>query len=133
MKRPCLMPVMPVMLVVLILAACASEANYREKVDAWVGKTESELVASEWGEPQRTYDLEGGTRILSYTKSQAGGGALFPMMGIGIGSGGGGGGIGIGASTTTGAGGGGRFCETNFTVDDGIITDVSFQGDGCTS
>jgi len=126
MKRLC------VMLVVLTLAACASEANYRETVDAWVGKTESELVASEWGDPQRTYDLEGGTRILSYTKTQASGGALFPMMGIGIGSGGGGG-IGIGASTTTGAGGGGRFCETNFTVDDGVITDVSFQGDGCTS
>lgn len=125
MKRLC------VMLVVLTLAACASEANYRETVDAWVGKTESELVASEWGDPQRTYDLEGGTRILSYTKTQASGGALFPMMGIGIGSGGGG--IGIGASTTTGAGGGGRFCETNFTVDDGVITDVSFQGDGCTS
>ena len=124
MKRFC------VMLVVLGLAACAPQANYREKVDAWVGKTESELVASEWGDPQHTYDLEGGSRILSYSKTQSSG-SLFPMMGIGIGSGGGGGGIGIGASTT--GGGGGRFCETNFTVDDGIITDVSFQGDGCTS
>ena len=123
MKRFC------VMLVVLSLAACAPQANYREKVDAWVGKTESELVASEWGDPQHTYDLEGGSRILSYSKTQSSG-SLFPMMGIGIGSGGGGG-IGIGASTT--GGGGGRFCETNFTVDDGIITDVSFQGDGCTS
>jgi len=124
MKRFC------VMLVVLGLAACASDANYREKVGAWVGKTESELVASEWGDPQHTYDLEGGSRILNYSKTQSSG-SLFPMMGIGIGSGGGGG-IGIGASTT-GGGGGGRFCETNFTVDDGIITDVSFQGDGCTS
>jgi hypothetical protein len=125
MKRLC------VLLAVLYLAACATEANYREKVDAWVGKKETDLVASEWGAPQRTYDLEGGTRILTYTKSQSSG-SLFPMMGLGIGSGGGGGGIGIGA-TTGGGGGGGRFCETNFTVDDGIITDVSFQGDGCTS
>jgi len=125
MKRFC------VVLVVLGLAACASQANYREKVDTWVGKTESELVGSEWGDPQNTYDLEGGSRILSYSKTHSSGG-LFPLIGIGIGSGGGGGGgIGIGAST--GGGGGGRFCETNFTVVDGIITEVSFQGDGCSS
>jgi hypothetical protein len=123
-----------ILLAVLHLAACATEANYREKVEAWVGARESDLVASEWGPPQRTYDLEGGTRILTYTKTGSSG-SVFPMMGVGIGTGGGGGGFistGVGA-VGGGGGGGGRFCETNFTVDDGVITDVSFQGDGCTS
>jgi hypothetical protein len=120
------------LLAALSLVACANETNYREKVDAWIGKKESELVASEWGPPHKTYDLEGGSRVLSYTKTVSSGG-VFPMMGIGIGSGGGGGGIGIGATTFGTGAGGGRFCETNFTVVDGIITDASFQGDGCTS
>lgn len=126
MKRLCLL------LAALTLVACANETNYREKVDAWIGKKETELVASEWGPPHKTYDLEGGSRILTYTRTQSSGG-LFPMMGIGIGSGGGGGGIGVGTTFSGGGGGGGRFCETNFTVVDGVITDASFQGDGCTS
>lgn len=124
MKRLC------VLLAVLHLAACATEANYRQKVDAWIGKKEADLVASEWGPPQRTYDLEGGTRILTYTTTRSSGGALFPMIGVGIGTGGGGF---ISTGVGAGTGGGGRFCETNFTVDDGIITHVAFQGDGCTS
>jgi hypothetical protein len=119
------------LLAALSLVACAAnETNYREKVDAWIGKKESELVASEWGPPHKTYDLEGGSRVLSYTRTVSSGG-LFPMMGIGSG-GGGGGGVGLGTTFGTGAGGG-RFCETNFTVVDGVITDASFQGNGCTS
>ena len=117
----------------LLLLACASEAKYQEKVDAWIGAKEADLVASEWGPPQKVYDLQGGTRILTYSKTQSSGGA-FPMIGIGGGFGSGGGGfISTGVGVGGGGGGGGRYCETNFTVEDGVITDVSFQGDGCTT
>ena len=126
MKR--LLPLMAT----LLLVACASEAKYQEKVDAWIGAKETDLVASDWGPPQRVYDLQDGTRILTYSKTQSSGGG-FPIIGIGGGFGSGGGGF---ISTGVGVGGGGTgggesYCETNFTVDDGIITDVSFQGDGC--
>ena len=44
-------------------------------------------------------------------------------------------GSGISLSTSTGVGdsGTGRFCETSFTVEGEIITDVTFHGPGCVS
>lgn len=116
----------------LLLAACASEAKYKEKVDAWIGAKEADLVASEWGPPQHVYDLQGGTRILTYSKTQSSGGVL-PNVGIGGGFGSGGSSFGIGVGGLGGLGGEEGYCETNFTVEDGIITDVTFQGDDCTA
>ncbi len=117
--------------IALYLAACATEAGYREIVESWIGARESDLVASVWGPPLRVYEIAGGTRILTYTKDEPAA-AISPMVGIGTAIGSGGGGFistGIGGTT----GGEGRFCETSFTVDNGIITAVSFQGDGCTA
>ena len=113
----------------LLLLACASEAKYQEKVDAWIGAKEADLVASEWGPPQNVYELQGGTRILTYSKTRPSG-AVYPTIGIGGTFGGGGGGFlstGVGGRT----GGDERYCETNFTVEDGVITDVTFQGNDC--
>lgn len=114
---------------VLVLAACATEAGYRDLVESWVGAKESDLVASVWGPPQKVSEIAGGTRILTYTKNEPAS-AITPMIGIGTAIGSGGGGY-ISTGVSGMPGGAGRFCETNFTVDNGVITSVSFQGDGC--
>ena len=115
----------------LQLAACASEAGYRESVEQWIGAQEADLVASSWGAPDRVYEVIGGERILTYsTTSETGGtSGIVPTVMIG------GSGSGISLSTSTGVGVAGteRFCETSFTVEDGVITDVTFHGPGCVS
>ncbi len=54
---------------VLQLAACASEADYRESVEQWIGAREADLVASSWGPPDRVYEVIGSGRILTYSKT----------------------------------------------------------------
>jgi len=51
------------MAIAFYLAACATEAGYREIVESWIGAREADLVASVWGPPQRVYEVAGGTRI----------------------------------------------------------------------
>lgn len=106
----------------LLLMACASEAGYRQIVESWIGAREADLVASVWGPPDRVYEIPGGTRILSYSKTQT---SPTVMPGLVIGS------SGTSVSTVIGGGGEERYCETNFTVEAGVITDVSFQGNDC--
>ncbi len=118
---------------ILLLAACASEADYREDVERWIGAREADLVASSWGEPDQVHDVIGGERILTYSKApESGGGgglAVFPAITIGSG------GSGVSLSTVTGGGvaESDRYCETSFTVENGIVTDVTFHGPGCKS
>ena len=115
----------------LLLAACASEADYREEVERWVGAPEADLVASSWGEPDQVQEVIGGERILTYSNRSEGGGGLAVLPAIMIGSGG----SGVSVSTWTGGAvdDSDRFCETSFTVENGVITDVTFYGPGCKS
>lgn len=108
----------------LQLVACATEAGYREIVESWVGRKEADLVASVWGPPERIYEIPGGLRILTYSNTQSSA-PIVPSVMIGS--------SGTSISTAIGAGGGGedRFCETNFTVEGGFVTDVSFNGNDC--
>lgn len=108
----------------LLLVACASQAGYREIVESWIGASEADLVASVWGPPDRVYEIPGGTRILSYSKTKS---TPTAMPGLTIGS------SGTSVSTVIGGGmgGGERYCETNFTVEAGVIANVSFQGNDC--
>ena len=116
---------------VLQLAACASEADYRESVEQWIGAREADLVASSWGPPDRVYEVIGSGRILTYSKTSKTQATPSILPNIMIGSSG----SGISLSTSTGVGdtGAGRFCETSFTVEGEIITDVTFHGPGCVS
>ncbi len=100
---------------VLQLAACASEADYRESVEQWIGAREADLVASSWGPPDRVYEVIGSGRILTYSKTSKTQAAPPILPTIMIGSSG----SGISLSTSTGVGdsGAGRFCETSFTVE----------------
>ena len=94
----------------LLVAACASEADYREDVERWIGAREADLVASSWGPPNRVYEVIGGERILTYSKTSESGGGLAVLPAITIGSSG----SGVSFSTTTGgaAAGSERYCET---------------------
>jgi len=116
-----------------LLAACASEADYREDVEGWIGAREADLVASSWGQPDQIHDVIGGERILTYSKTSesGGGGGMAILPAITIGSSG----SGVSFSTVTGGGvdDSERYCETSFTVENEIITDVTFHGPGCKS
>jgi hypothetical protein len=46
------------LLLPLILAACAQGPGLQERLSAWIGRSEGDLVA-EFGVPVRTYDVEG--------------------------------------------------------------------------
>jgi hypothetical protein len=117
----------------LLLAACASEADYREDVEQWIGASEADLVASSWGQPDQVHDVIGGERILTYstTAGSGTGGGLAVLPAITIGSSG----SGVSLSTVTGGGvaDSDSYCETSFTVEGGVITDVTFHGPGCAS
>ncbi len=52
------------LLAVLLLAACAQGPSLQERLSAWVGRTEGDLVA-EFGVPVRTYEVDG-RRFLQY-------------------------------------------------------------------
>jgi hypothetical protein len=47
------------------LASCTNEKNYEARLDQWIGKSEKELV-SNWGIPDKQYQLDANTRMLSY-------------------------------------------------------------------
>lgn len=56
----------------LMLSACATATreNYDVMLNSWVGKSERELVLI-WGVPDKQYDLDAGTRLLSYVSRRS--------------------------------------------------------------
>ena len=51
------------------LTACTTTENYDKALDQWVGKSEKELVMN-WGVPDKTYQLDPGTKMLAYVAHQ---------------------------------------------------------------
>ena len=87
------------MLIAAAAAACATKAGHKQVVESWLGNPEAHLVSSNWGAPHRVYTTGDGTRVLTYSYA--------PEF-----------------SRTRGI----LICETNFTVEDGVITRVSIRG-----
>ena len=86
----------------LACAACATEANYRQYVDGFVGQSASQLYAV-WGAPVRSGALPDGGQAVSFLSNVQGG------RGFGV----------------TG-------CETTFILDrGGVVRQGSFRGDAC--
>ena len=48
-----------------LLAACATEENYKNALETWIGQTEDVLVSS-WGVPESVYTKTDGQRLLQY-------------------------------------------------------------------
>jgi len=62
-------PQLTVAIVLALLAGCATEARYRERLSAWEGASENDLVAS-WGVPDGFYEATDGTRFLTYRRDR---------------------------------------------------------------
>lgn len=72
-----------ILVLALSLSACATGPKFSERMDAWVGNSESHLIMK-WGPPQSVYVAPDGSRILTYGHSrnmQFGGGTqLQPVI-----------------------------------------------------
>lgn len=54
---------------VIFLAACATTAAFEEQVNSWVGKSDSDLIAS-YGEPDKVIKLPNGDKAYQYNYSR---------------------------------------------------------------
>jgi hypothetical protein len=50
-----------------LIAACATTRRYQEKLEAWVGRSDSELVVK-WGAPTSTFTQGNGVQLYEYEK-----------------------------------------------------------------
>ncbi len=55
-------------LLLLWLTGCATTAGYEAVLQSWVGDTTDHLIAV-WGLPEQQYPLDGGGRVLQYSRS----------------------------------------------------------------
>ena len=58
-----------ILLLTFVLFGCASEQKYHAQLDAWKGRSKSDLVL-EWGIPTDKYKSDKTLELLSYTKSK---------------------------------------------------------------
>ena len=93
----------------LVIAGCATAANYEKQLDAWIGKSELELVRS-WGAPAAVYEV-GPSRFLTYTKHMGTSLAGTPAPVI--------------ATQLT--------CTTHFEVSKAIVSSWKTEGNACRS
>lgn len=109
----------------LALGACHTNQSYAEYLNTWVGQPEANLVA-EWGAPMAMEDLGNGKQLFTYMRAKTvttpGYNPMSPDFGTSA----------MGGPTS------GAFekqatyyCETLFTTQNDIITDVSWAGDAC--
>ncbi|HYD18306.1 MAG TPA: hypothetical protein VEF76_07500 [Patescibacteria group bacterium] len=115
------------LLAVILLTACTSPAERAAKLDRWVGTSERELVTS-WGVPDKTYDLDRRTRMLSYVdvRNYNYGTSFGTCMGGWSGR--------VGYNNCVGGMPPTRethYCETTFMVVNGRVTKWGLKGSGC--
>jgi hypothetical protein len=118
-----------VLLALALLAACATTENYEKKLNFWLGKSEKELVSS-WGIPDKQYQVDPQTKMLSYAAHNA---VVYP---------------GAPATCTSTVKGntvvsncfGGlppelemQNCETVFTITEGVVRRWGHRGNNCRS
>ena len=121
-------------LALLLLAGCATEAAFDQRMGALVGMTESDLVRT-IGVPDSAHESSQ-RRFLQYDRLGRGGGTVVqPSLGIGIG--------GLSVSRGVGFGvGGGLFggpafmsppplCSVTFELVNGIVASYTRRGDSC--
>lgn len=52
----------------LLLAGCATQAKFQDKMNSFVGRSEAVLVGA-YGPPQSSYTLTDGSKVLQYSRS----------------------------------------------------------------
>lgn len=113
---------------IAMLAGCATEAKYNDKLNTWLGQDELKLI-KRWGPPQRSYETHG-TKFLTYVFSS--------NMAV----------PGTPTTYTTNVYGSTAFttanpglaaqnvdlsCETTFEIKESKISDWSWRGNNCVS
>ena len=88
-----------------LLLGCATTANYEKTLNTWIGHSESELISS-WGPPNNSY-TSGDTTSLSFGGTR---GIVYTS------------GMAIPVS-----------CITTFTLKNKVVTNWSWNGNGCKS
>lgn len=107
------------------LSACASVQGYDDYLESWIGKSESDLVAT-WGAPMQMRDLGAGRQLFVYMRQKTvmtpgdnpqnvnfGNYSVYNPMNDAM------------ESETM------YYCETTFTTENDIIIDYSWAGDAC--
>lgn len=122
--------------VVLLAAACAggSEAEFDRRAGAFIGRSESELVAG-LGVPSRAYETPDGRRFVQYDtlSAQPSGPVVVPSIGFGFGNFGWGSGWGVGTGLAFGgyAPAPAVTCSLTFELRDGRVQGFDRRGEGC--
>ena len=95
-----------VVVAAVALAGCAtpSEQGFQNKISAWKGKPEIQVV-QRFGAPQGSYSVDG-KKVLSYKDDK-----IATLYG--------------GVVQLN--------CDVNFTIERGIVSNVSYAGNNCTS
>jgi hypothetical protein len=57
-----------VLFLFFLLASCETTTAYNNKLNKWVGKSESDLIAA-WGEPDSVFKLGQSQQIITYVKN----------------------------------------------------------------
>lgn len=89
---------------VLLISSCATETKYRKTLHSWEGTPEKEFVSA-WGIPDGSYENDG-KKYLVYKDSNV---ASFNGIAIDY------------------------QCKTVFTIEKGVMTDWSYEGNNCVS
>ena len=111
----------------LFIVACHhNSGNYGKSLQPWIGQSEERLLQS-WGTPQNVFYVTGNEKIFTYTQFSTHkhdfeaypNEVYYPAIAVpnfGFPS--------QPAYTTF-------YCKTSFTIQDNIVTNYSFNGDGC--
>jgi hypothetical protein len=111
-----------------VLSACTTTENYEKRLDQYIGKSEKELVMT-WGVPDKTYQLDASTKMLSYVNHQTVyyPGSIDTCVGM------------VGRNTVFNNCAGAGFppttetfhCETIFTIANGRVARWGHKGNNC--
>ncbi len=120
-----------VVIILFMLSGCFSKTgNYASSLQNWVGQPEYVLYQS-WGQPENTFYLSGAEKEVTYINASqkaidgdkepySGYEVYYPAISTPD----------FGFPDTTENY---YYCKTSFTIQNGIITDYSFNGDDCVS
>ena len=134
--RPTALPLMIALAAATIASGCATRQSmddaYNDSLGPWQGASE-EALRARWGKPAAEDQTPSGKWLTYIVNSPAGAGG-GPRISIGIGGFGGGGRVGVGGGVTTPIAIGGNqatTCTTRFLVENGKVSNWTFDGAGC--